>query len=85
MCDLRVVDIVIGLTWLDDEQASLQFGTTRVFTMMDGTSMGIQTEGRRIECLLISTGKVQKLMRKTRRSRGRSADFYMINIILAAE
>jgi hypothetical protein len=41
--DLRVVDMVLGLSWLNDEQASLQFGTTRVFVMMDGRAMEIQT------------------------------------------
>jgi hypothetical protein len=52
--DLRVVDMVLGLPWLDDKQASLQFGTTRVFTMMDGTTVETQTEERRHECLLMS-------------------------------
>jgi hypothetical protein len=28
--NLRVVDLVLGLPWLDDEHASFQFGTTRV-------------------------------------------------------
>jgi hypothetical protein len=36
--DLRGADLVLGLPWLDDERASLQFGTTRVFTLMDGTT-----------------------------------------------
>jgi hypothetical protein len=36
--DLRVVDrLVLGLPWLHEEQASLQFGITLVFTQMDGT------------------------------------------------
>jgi hypothetical protein len=35
--DLRATNMVLALPWLDDEQASLQFGTTRVFTLMDGT------------------------------------------------
>jgi hypothetical protein len=34
---LRGVDMVLGVPWLDDEDASLQLGTTRVFTLMDGT------------------------------------------------
>jgi hypothetical protein len=34
--DLRVNVLVLGLPWLDDEQASLQFGMTHVFTLMDG-------------------------------------------------
>jgi hypothetical protein len=29
----------MGLPWLDDEHVSLQFGSTRVFTLMDGTAM----------------------------------------------
>jgi hypothetical protein len=37
--DLRAADLIMGLPWLDDEHASLQFGTTRVFTLMDGTTM----------------------------------------------
>jgi hypothetical protein len=28
---------VVGLPWLDDEQASLKVGTTRVFTLMNVT------------------------------------------------
>jgi hypothetical protein len=31
----RVLYLVLGLPWLDDKQASLQFGTTRVFAMMN--------------------------------------------------
>jgi hypothetical protein len=34
---LRTSDLIMGLPWLDDEHASLQFGTTRIFTLMDGT------------------------------------------------
>jgi hypothetical protein len=29
--DLSANDVVLALSWLDDEHASLQFGTTRVF------------------------------------------------------
>jgi hypothetical protein len=36
LCDVRVADMVLGLPWLDDEQASLKFGHVRVFTLMDG-------------------------------------------------
>jgi hypothetical protein len=39
---LRVADLVLGLPWLDDEHANLQFGTTRVLTLMDGTTMEIR-------------------------------------------
>jgi hypothetical protein len=76
--DLRAADLIMGLPWLDDEQAYLQFGSTRVFTLMDGKAVETQREERRHECLLMSSTKVQKLMRKTRRSRGRKAEFYVI-------
>jgi hypothetical protein len=83
---LRVANnLVLGLPWLDDEQASLQLGTTRVLTLMDGTTMDTQIEERRRKCLLIPYGEVQKLMRKTRRGKGRNAVFYVINISPAAD
>jgi hypothetical protein len=47
--DFWVVDVSLGLPWLDDEQASLRFGTTHVFNLMDGTSIEIQIEERRLE------------------------------------
>jgi hypothetical protein len=83
--DLRASDLILGLPWLDDEHASLQFGSTRVFTLMDGTTVETTLEERRPECLLLSSTKVQKLMRKTRRSRGRHAQFYVIELTSAAE
>jgi hypothetical protein len=76
---------VLGLPWLYDKHASLQFGITRVFTLMDGTTMTMQIEERRPECLLMSCAKIQKLMRKTRRSRGRNAEFYVIDVSRVAE
>jgi uncharacterized membrane protein len=79
--DLRAADLVLGSPWLDDEHVSLQFGTTRVFSLMDGTSMETQLEERRRECLLMSSTKVQtKLMRKTHRNRGRNAEIYVIEL-----
>jgi hypothetical protein len=42
-------------------------------------------EERRRECLLLSSTKVQKLMPKTRRTRGRHAEFYVIELTSAAE
>jgi hypothetical protein len=75
----------MGLPWLDDEQASLQFDSTRVFTLMDGTAVETTLEERRPECLLMSSTKVQKLMRKTRRSRGRNAECYVIELTPAAD
>jgi methyl coenzyme M reductase subunit C len=83
--DLRAADLIMGLPWLDDEQASLQFGSTRVFTLMDGTAVETTLEDRRHECLLLSSTKVQKLMRKTRRIRGRHAEFYVIELTSAAD
>jgi hypothetical protein len=52
---------VLDLPWLDGEDASLHFGTTRVFTLMDGTTVETQFEERRPECLLMSSTKVQKV------------------------
>jgi hypothetical protein len=60
--DLRAADLILGLPWLDDEHASLQFGTTMVFTLMDGTIVETTLEERRPECLLLSSTIVQKLM-----------------------
>jgi hypothetical protein len=62
--ELRVADVVLVLPWLNDEQASLQFGTARVFTLMDGT-LETQTEERLHECVLLPSSKVQKPMRIT--------------------
>jgi hypothetical protein len=74
-------DMVLDLPWLDGEQASLQFGVTRLFPMMDGTTVEIQMEDRRNECLLMSYyGKIQKIMRKTSPDMGRSAEYYVIDI-----
>jgi hypothetical protein len=83
--DLRAADLIMGLPWLDDEQASLQFGSTMVFTLMDGTTVETTLEERRPKFLLLSSTKVQKLMRKTRRCRGRNAEFYVIELTLAAD
>jgi hypothetical protein len=44
-----------------------------------------QYEDRRLECLIMSSTKVQKLMRKTRRSRGRNAELYVIEHTPAAD
>jgi hypothetical protein len=83
--DLRAADLILGLPWLDDEHASLQFCSTRVFTLMDGTTVDTTLEERRLECLLMSSTKVQKLMRKTRRSMGRNAEFYVIELTPAID
>jgi hypothetical protein len=48
---------------------------------MDGIDVETQLEERRLGgCLLMSSTKVQKLIRKTRRSRGRNAGFYAIEV-----
>jgi hypothetical protein len=56
--DLRVGDLILGLPWLHDEHAALQFGITWIFTLMDGTTMETHLEERRLECLLLSFTKV---------------------------
>jgi hypothetical protein len=50
---------------------------------MDGIAVDTQIEEQRLECLLMSSTKVQKLMRKTRRTRRRNAEFYVINVTQA--
>jgi hypothetical protein len=52
---------------------------------MDGTPMETQLEERRLECLLMSSTKIQKLLRKTRRSKGRETEFYVIELTSAAD
>jgi hypothetical protein len=80
--DLRDADLILDLPWLDDEHASLQFDSTRVFPLMDGKAVQTALEERRHECLLMSSTKVQKLMR---RSRGRNAEFYVIELTTAVD
>jgi hypothetical protein len=54
--------------------------------MDGGTAVETQIEEeRRYECLLVSSAKIQKLMRKTHRSKGRTAEFYVIEITPATE
>jgi hypothetical protein len=43
---LRDDDMVLGLQWLDGEEASLVYGTTRVLAMMDNIHMDTQTKAR---------------------------------------
>jgi hypothetical protein len=57
--DLRTADLIMVLPWLDDEHASLKFGSTRIFTLMNGTAVKTTLEERRPECLLLSSTKVQ--------------------------
>jgi hypothetical protein len=60
-------------------------GTTYAFTLTHGIIGKVETMERRPECLLTTSCKVLKLMRKTRRKRGRKAVFYVINTTPAAE
>jgi hypothetical protein len=84
--DLRAAFFIrLGLPWLDDEHASLQFGSTRDVTLMDGTAVETTLEERRPWCLLMSSIKVQKLMRKTRHNTGRNAEFYVIELTPSAD
>jgi hypothetical protein len=53
--------------------------------MMDGTAVETQIEERCLERLLMSSNKIHKLMRKTRRSKRRDAEFYEIHISASAE
>jgi hypothetical protein len=52
---------------------------------MDGSIGEVHAKELRRECLLMSSDKVQKLVRKTRRSKGRNAEFYVINETPIAE
>jgi hypothetical protein len=52
---------------------------------MHGIALETQLEEQRHECLLMSSTKVQKLLRKTRRSRERNAEFYMIELTPSAD
>jgi hypothetical protein len=47
---------------------------------MNGTTVETQLEERRPKCQLMSSAKVQKLMRKTRRGKGRNAELYVIEL-----
>jgi hypothetical protein len=43
LCNLRATCLVLGLPRLDDEQASLQFSKTRVFTFSEDALVDTQT------------------------------------------
>jgi hypothetical protein len=83
--DLRAADTVMGLPWLDDKHASLQFDTTMFLNLMDGTATETHLEERRPKCLLTSFTKVQNLMRKTRHNKGHKAKFYVTEITHVAD
>jgi hypothetical protein len=77
---LHAVGIVLGFPWLDDEQATLRFGTECVYALMDGTVVETQVVVRRPECLLMPSTKVQRLMRKSTRAKGRTAEFFAVHL-----
>jgi hypothetical protein len=77
--------VVLGFPCLDDEQASMQFGTTSAFSLMDDTMVDTHTKERIPECLLMPYGKLQKLVRRTRRRKGHNLDFFVIHVSPAAE
>jgi hypothetical protein len=52
---------------------------------MDGTTLETQVEEWRPRCLLMPSTKVQKLMRKTRRNKGRYAELYVIELMPPAD
>jgi hypothetical protein len=52
---------------------------------MDGTSLKVHTKERRLKCLLMPFGKVQKFIHKMRKSGERNAELYVFNVTLDAE
>jgi hypothetical protein len=57
---LCAADVVLGLPWFDDERKTLKFETERLFILMDGTIVAeTQVVYRRLECLLMSSTKIQ--------------------------
>jgi hypothetical protein len=70
----------LGLPWLDDEQATLKFGAERLLALLDGTVIENQVIERRPERQLLSSTKVQKFMRKSPRAKGRTGDFFTLNL-----
>jgi hypothetical protein len=82
--ELRDAGLVLNLPWLADEQASLRFGTTRLITLVEGTTVEACTDGRRPKCLLMSPSTVHKFARKTLRSKGRHAELVSINVTAVA-
>jgi hypothetical protein len=47
---------------------------------MDGTPLQALIEEQHLECLLMSSSKIPKVMRKTRRNKGRNTEFHVIDI-----
>jgi hypothetical protein len=83
--DLRAANIVLGLPWLDDKQATREFGADRLFTLRDGTIIENQVIERPPQCLLMSSTKAQKMMRKSARAKGRTAEFFMVHLAAAKQ
>jgi hypothetical protein len=52
---------------------------------MDGTPLQALIEEQHPECLLMSSSKIPKVMRKTRRNKGRKAEFHVNDISSATE
>jgi hypothetical protein len=78
--DLRSADIVLGLPWFDDEQARLEFGNERSFTLINGAEDVNQVMDRRFECLLISSIKANQLMRKSTKSKEWTAKVFTLHL-----
>jgi hypothetical protein len=64
------------LSWLDGEQATLQFCAERLFALMDGTWIEKQVIEQHPECLLLLSTWVEKLIRKSYRAEGMIAYFH---------
>jgi hypothetical protein len=58
---------------------------TRVLNVTGGITVEVQTGEGRLECLLMSSCTTPQLMRKGNRSKGRNAEFYVINVTPATE
>ena len=85
--DLKVADVVLGLTWLDEAEVTIKYGTQRILTLNDGTYVETASIDRRPQCSIISAKRLQKLMRKTARAgnKTRTAEFYTVQLKLSAE
>jgi hypothetical protein len=77
--DLRAADIVLGLPWLDDEQATLEFGAEGHFTMIDGTMIKKHMIERRPAFLSMSSTEVHNLLRKSAIANGQTAKNFTVN------
>lgn len=80
--ELKVADVVLGLTWLDDAEVTVKYGENRIMTLSDGTYVDTTSVDRRPQCSIISATRVQKLMRKAARAgkKTRTAEFYTVQL-----